>query len=42
MGDENNDFANYYNEGNESSVCTSWAPVLGFTGIACAVVFASK
>ena len=27
---------------NESYVCTAWAPVLGFTGITAAVVFASE
>jgi hypothetical protein len=32
----------YYNEGNLSVVCPGWAPALGFTGIAAAVVFASK
>jgi hypothetical protein len=26
---------------NYSVDCPSWAPILGFTGIACAVVFAS-
>jgi len=38
MGDNNN----YYNEGNMSYVCTAWAPILGFGGIAASVVFASK
>jgi len=33
---------NYYNEGNISHVCASWAPMVGFAGIASAVVFASK
>ena len=33
---------NYYNEGNLSYVCASWAPILGFAGIASAVTFASK
>jgi hypothetical protein len=43
MGDDDNyDYANYYQEGNVSYVCTSWAPILGFMGIASAVVFASK
>jgi len=43
MGDNNNNNNNnYYNEGNMSYVCSAWAPVLGFTGIACSVVFASK
>jgi hypothetical protein len=32
----------YYNEGNISYTCTSWAPVVGFAGIAFAVVFASE
>jgi hypothetical protein len=27
---------------NMSYTCPSWAPILGFTGIACAVVFASE
>ena len=31
----------YYNDGNLSVVCPGWAPALGFTGIAAAVVFAS-
>jgi len=35
MGDD------YYNELNESVVCPSWAPVLGFTGIVAAVVFSN-
>jgi hypothetical protein len=25
-----------------SVVCPSWAPILGFTGITCAVIFASE
>jgi apolipoprotein N-acyltransferase len=39
MGDEFD-----YNEMdlNESYVCASWAPILGFTGITAAVVFASE
>lgn len=37
MGDEN-----YYNEGNISYPCASWAPILGFLGCASAIVFASK
>lgn len=36
------DDGNYYNEGNMSYVCTAWAPILGFAGIACAVTFSSK
>lgn len=32
----------YYNDMNSSVVCPSWAPIVGFTGIACAVVFASE
>jgi hypothetical protein len=28
--------------GNVSVVCPHWAPVVGFFGIACAVVFASE
>jgi hypothetical protein len=35
------DDGSYYNEGNLSVVCPGWAPALGFTGIAAAVVFAS-
>lgn len=33
---------NYYNEGNISYPCASWAPVVGFMGCAMAVVFASE
>ena len=32
----------YYEEGNLSYACPSWAPTVGFIGIASAVVFASK
>lgn len=32
----------YYNEENISYACTRWAPGVGFAGIVCAVVFASK
>lgn len=32
---------NYY-EGNISVTCPSWAPVVGFAGVAVAVVFASE
>ena len=32
----------YYNDSNESYACPSWAPTVGFIGIACAVCFASK
>lgn len=32
----------YYNEANLSYACPSWAPTVGFIGIASAVVFASK
>lgn len=32
----------YYDEGNVSHTCPSWAPTVGFVGIAAAVVFASK
>lgn len=32
----------YYSGTNESYICPSWAPIVGFTGIACAVVFASE
>lgn len=35
MGDD------YYNELNESVICPSWAPILGFTGIVSAVVFSN-
>lgn len=31
-----------YEIGNVSYACTSWAPIVGFAGITCAVVFASK
>uniref|UniRef100_A0A7S4I5C6 V-type proton ATPase proteolipid subunit n=1 Tax=Odontella aurita TaxID=265563 RepID=A0A7S4I5C6_9STRA len=31
----------YYNEGNVSYLCASWAPILGFGGCAFAVVFAN-
>jgi hypothetical protein len=27
---------------NASVACPSWAPIVGFTGIACAVCFASE
>ena len=37
MGDEFDDM-----DLNESYVCASWAPILGFTGITAAVVFASE
>jgi hypothetical protein len=45
MGDENADA--YYGppddfDYNYSIPCPSWAPIVGFTGIACAVIFASK
>jgi hypothetical protein len=38
------EFNNFYYEQdlNMSYTCPSWAPIVGFTGIACAVVFASK
>lgn len=35
------DDGNYYNEGNISYICASWAPALGFLGCSCAVVFAN-
>jgi len=31
----------YSDDTNESYVCPSWAPIVGFIGIACAVVFAN-
>ena len=31
-----------YDDLNASVACPSWAPIVGFTGIACAVVFASE
>ena len=34
--------SNYFIQENVSYACTSWAPVVGFAGIAAAVVFASK
>jgi hypothetical protein len=33
---------NYGDDSNASYTCPSWAPIVGFTGIACAVVFASE
>jgi hypothetical protein len=36
------EFAGYEETENVSYTCPSWAPIVGFTGIACAVVFASK
>ena len=36
------DYGGYQGEENVSYTCPSWAPIVGFTGIACAVVFASK
>ena len=39
------EYVNNYEEDygrNMSYTCPSWAPILGFTGIACAVVFASE
>lgn len=42
MADDNADGGSDYNEGNLSYVCAAWAPILGFAGIASAVVFASK
>jgi hypothetical protein len=42
MADDNVDGGSDYNEGNLSYVCAAWAPILGFAGIASAVVFASK
>ena len=47
MGDEEADYGSYmtYAMGmggsNYSVVCPSWAPILGFTGITAAVIFAS-
>lgn len=32
----------YYNQGNISVACPSWAPIIGYVGITSAVVFASK
>jgi hypothetical protein len=42
MADANGDGVAEYMEGNISHVCTSWAPIVGFAGVASAVVFASK
>jgi len=42
MGDNGDYDYDYYNDGNLSYACTSWAPVLGFTGIVSAVVLSSK
>jgi hypothetical protein len=36
MGDD------YYNEGNVSVTCASWAPAVGFMGCVFAVVFSSE
>ena len=36
MGDD------YYNEGNVSVPCASWAPAVGFMGCVFAVVFSSE
>jgi hypothetical protein len=36
------EFNNYGDDSNMSSACPSWAPIVGFIGIACAVVFASE
>ena len=45
MGDEGDDaymnYAMYSGGSNASAVCPKWAPILGFTGITCAVIFAS-
>jgi len=38
MGDYYNDDANYY---GDIKTCPQWAPILGFTGCACAVVFSN-
>ena len=40
--DQEDGYDDYYNEGNISNACTSWAPGVGFAGIVCAVVFASE
>ena len=37
--DQGND---YYNEGNVSVICASWAPVVGFMGCAAAVILSSE
>lgn len=42
MGDNQNFGNNYYQLAEASYVCSAWAPILGFAGIACSVVFASK
>lgn len=42
MADDDNNANNYYNEGNVSVMCTPWAPVVGFTGVALAVVLSSE
>lgn len=42
MADDDNQYAQYYNEGNLSYACPSWAPVLGFMGIAASVALSSE
>ena len=42
MADDDNQYAQYYNEGNLSYACPSWAPVLGFMGIAASVTLSSE
>eukprot|EP00541_Cyclophora_tenuis_P009719 CAMPEP_0116558388 /NCGR_PEP_ID=MMETSP0397-20121206/9784_1 /TAXON_ID=216820 /ORGANISM="Cyclophora tenuis, Strain ECT3854" /LENGTH=211 /DNA_ID=CAMNT_0004083983 /DNA_START=65 /DNA_END=700 /DNA_ORIENTATION=+ len=39
--DNNNNNNNYYNEGNVSILCAPWAPIVGFTGVALAVVLSN-
>ena len=36
------DAGDQYDDLNASVACPSWAPIVGFTGIACAVCFASE
>jgi V-type H+-transporting ATPase proteolipid subunit len=39
--DDQNNNGDYYYEGNLSTACTAWAPIVGFAGVASAVVFAN-
>jgi hypothetical protein len=44
QGGDDDGGGQYYSsdETNASVACPSWAPIVGFTGIACAVCFASE
>lgn len=41
MADDDNQYSQYYNEGNLSYACPSWAPILGFMGIAASVALSN-